>query len=306
MEMTKFVSHDGKEIALYAWDNVEKPKAVVKIAHGMVEYSARYDDFASFLNQHGYIVVMNDHRGHGNTAEPDSLGYEDGDMFENNVNDQLTLIKYCKEKYNLPVFMMGHSYGSFVTQAVIERHPDVAGFILCGSNYIKGASFTLCRMVAKNMCKQKGGRYPADLIVKLSFDTYEKKIRGKNNWLSRDAESVAKYNADPFCSYVCSANFYRTFMTGIKNLYKKEYYSDIDVSRPLLLIAGGNDPVGNYGKGVKKLNAFYTKKVGMEDVEMNLYDNARHEILNETNKQEVYVDVLVWLDSRLALTVAVS
>lgn len=297
--MSRFTSHDGREIQLYVWDKVARPKGVLKIAHGMAEHSGRYDDFAQYMNGRGYIVVMNDHRGHGLTAEKDSLGYEEGDMFRNNVMDQVTLLEYCREKYGLPLFMMGHSYGSFVTQAVIEEHPDVKGFVLCGSNYIKGASFTLCGLVARNMCRRRGGRYPAQLIVNLSFKTYEKKFPGENAWLNRDAEEVKKYNEDKLNGFVCSANFYRSFMNGIKTLYKKAYYSLINVDKPLLIIAGSADPVGNYGKGVKKLDKFYREKVKVKDVEMHLYQDARHEILNETCKSEIYKDVADWMDAKV-------
>lgn len=296
MKLTRFTSHDGKEVQLYTWDEVKKPKAVVKIAHGMAEHSARYDEFAKYLNQRGYVVVMNDHRGHGLTAEKDSFGYEEGDMFGNNVNDQLYILDYCREKYNLPLFMMGHSYGSFVTQAVVERHPNVNGYILCGSNYIKGASFTLCGLVARGMCRHKGGRYPAELIVNLSFKSYEKKFDGTNSWLNRDQSEVAKYNDDETCGFTCSANFYRSFMQGISKLYSKEQYSDINVDIPMLIISGGDDPVGNYGKGVAKLAKFYTDRVGVKDVTTHIYDNARHEILNELNKTDVFADVADWLD----------
>ena len=297
MNLSRFSSHDGKEVQLYVWDNVKKPKAVVKIAHGMAEHSARYDDFAQFLNANGYIVVMNDHRGHGLTASKDSLGYEQGDMWTNNVKDQLAILDYCRDKWGgLPLFMMGHSYGSFITQAVIEEHPDVNGFVLCGSNLMKGASFSLFRMIAKGMCRHKGGRYPAELIVKLSFKMYERKFPGQNAWLNRDEAEVKKYNDDPMNGFTCSANFYRSFMNGIRNLYKNEFYSQINQDKPLLIIAGSDDPVGAYGKGVKKLDAFYTSKVGVKDVTLHLYDGARHEILNEQCKEQVYDDVINWLD----------
>lgn len=299
MNLSRFSSHDGKEVQLYVWDNVKKPKAVVKIAHGMAEHSARYADFAEFLNSRGYIVVMNDHRGHGLTAAKDSLGYEQGDMWTNNVKDQLAILDYCRDKWGLPLFMMGHSYGSFVTQAVIEEHPDVNGFVLCGSNFMKGASFSLCRLIAKGMCKHKGGRHPAELIVKLSFKMYEKKFPGENAWLNRDEAEVKKYNDDPMNGFTCSANFYRSFMNGIRNLYKNEFYSQIDKDKPLLIIAGGDDPVGNYGKGVKKLDKFYRSKVGATDVTLHLYDGARHEILNEQCKDQVYADVAEWLDKNI-------
>ena len=234
MKLSRFTSHDGREIQLYVWDDVKNPKAVVKIAHGMAEHSARYDDFAQFLNSRGYVVVMNDHRGHGLTAAKDSLGYEEGDMWTNNVRDQLAVLDYCREKYKLPLIMMGHSYGSFITQAVIEEHPDVTGFVLCGSNYMKDISFTLCRMIAKSMCRHKGGRYPAQLIVNLSFKMYEKKFSGTNAWLNTDEAEVKKYNDDPMNGFVCSANFYRTFMNGISHLYKKEYYSQINAEKPFI------------------------------------------------------------------------
>lgn len=299
MKHSRFTSHDGREIELYVWDEVEDPKAVVKIAHGMVEHSARYDDFCKFLNGKGYIVVMNDHRGHGLTAAKDSLGYEEGDMWSNNVSDQIAVLDYAREKYKLPLIMMGHSYGSFVTQAVIEQRPDVTGFVLCGSNYIKGIAYKVCRLVANNMCKHKGGRYPAQLIVDLSFKSYEKRFPGENAWINRDENEVKKYNSDELCGYICSANFYRTFMEGISKLYRKENYSRIDVDKPILLIAGTDDPVGNFGKGVTKLEKFYTQKVGVKNVVKHLYDGARHEILNEICKQQVYDDVAEWIEKAI-------
>ena len=297
MNLSRFASHDNKEVQLYIWDEVSHPKGVVKIAHGMAEHSARYDDFARFLNKNGYIVVMNDHRGHGLTAEKNSLGYEAGDMWGNNVKDQLAILDYCRDKWGLPIFMMGHSYGSFIAQAVIEEHPAVAGFIVCGSNYMKSPSFTLCGVIARAMCRHKGGRHPAQLIVNLSFKMYEKKFPGQNAWLNRDQAEVSKYNDDQMCGFVCSANFYRTFMAGIKNLYKKEFATQIDIDKPILLISGSDDPVGGYSKGVKKLEKFYRNKVGVKEVTTHLYDGARHEILNEQCKQQVYDDVLSWLES---------
>lgn len=299
MKCFGYVSHDGRKIEMYVWDEVKNPRAVVKIAHGMAEHSARYDDFAKYLNSKGLIVVMNDHRGHGLTAEPDSLGYEEGDMWTNNVLDQTTIIDYCKEKYGLPVVMMGHSYGSFITQDVIEECPDVVGYILCGSNLMKGISYKLCKLIAADMCKNRGGRHPAQTIVNLSFKAYENKFPGQNAWLNRDEAEVKKYNEDVQCGFVCSANFYRTFMNGIAHLYKKERYSKIDVEKPLLIIAGAQDPVGNYSKGVNKLEKFYVKNVGVKRVTKFLYDGARHEILNETCKQQVYDDVVAWIDGVL-------
>lgn len=299
MELSRFTSHDGREVQLYTWANVQTPKAVVKIAHGMAEHSARYDDFAKFLNGKGYVVVMNDHRGHGLTAEKDSLGYEEGDMWKNNVADQIAILEYCQKKYDLPIFMMGHSYGSFICQAVIEENPSVVGYVLCGSCYMKSPLYFAGKLIARNLCRSKGGRAPAQLMVNMSFKSYEKKFPGKSNWLNTIAEEVEKYNADQMCGFVCSNNFYRSFMNGIAQLYTTNARHCINVEKPILIISGCDDPVGEYAKGVNKLEKFYNK-VGVKDVTKNLYQGARHEILNEKCKQQVYQDVASWLDAKLA------
>lgn len=298
-DMSYFDTFDGKKIALYVWNKVNAPKAVVKIAHGMAEHSARYNHFAFFLNSCGYVVVMNDERGHGKSCDEKSYGYEEGDMFANNVQDQLDILKWCKKEWKLPVFMMGHSYGSFLTQSVMEQNPPEAdGYILSGSNYIKGITYSACGFLAKRMAKKHGGAFPAKTIANMSFGMYEKKIPGLNNWLNRDGEEVKKYNEDPACGFVCSAGFYSSFMDGIKHLYDKEYYTKIDVEKPLLIISGSADPVGEYSKGVEKLFKFYTEKVGIKSIEKHLYVGARHEVLNEINKEEVYSDVVGWLQKQ--------
>jgi alpha-beta hydrolase superfamily lysophospholipase len=294
MKREVFTSFDGKQLELYVWDDVVNAKAVVKIAHGMAEHCGRYDHFATFLNANGYVVVANDHRGHGAT-DPNTLGYAEGDMFDGNVKDQIEIVNYCANRYNLPVVLFGHSYGSFVTQAVINANPNVAAYVLSGSNYMKDFTFALCKSLAKGMMKKHGGNYPAKLLADMSFGMYEKKIPGKNNWLSRDASQVAKYNEDEWCGFVCSANFYYTFMDGISKLYKPNLRKTMALDKPILIVSGDNDPVGNYGKGVKKLATYY-KRMNVVDVTTMLYDGARHELLNETNSDQVYQDVLAWLN----------
>lgn len=295
MQQSKFTSHDGKVLALYTWDKVTNPIGAVKICHGMAEHSARYDEFASFLNSRGFVVVANDHRGHGLTADIDSLGYEEGDMFQNNVKDQVTILQYMQDKYKLPTVLFGHSYGSFVTQAVMERENVACGYVLCGSNYIKGLQYKLCGTMSNYLCKHKGPRVPAQTIVNLSFKQYEKRFRGKNNWLSANADNVETYNQDALCGFVCSANFYRSFMNGIDNLYEKKSYINIDRTKPVLLIAGKDDPVGEYGKGVNKLYKFYRNKVKVNSVECRIYAGQRHEILNEEARYDTMDFVAEWL-----------
>ena len=297
MKRQKFAC-GNTQLELYTWDDVKDAKGVVKITHGMAEHSARYDDFARFLNANGYIAVMNDLRGHGLTAQPDSLGYADGDMFADNVKDQLEIVDYCNRTYKLPVFLMGHSYGSFVTQRVIQHDPDVKGYILSGSNYIKGLQYDLCGLIAKRMAEKKSGAFPAETIARLSFSKYDKKFGGKNNWLSSDAGQVEKYNSDPMCGFVCSANFYKTFMRGIKPLYDKKEFDDSVFHKPLLILSGQQDPVGEFGKGVTKLYEFYLR-IGFDCVTLRLYPEGRHEMLNEVNKEQVYLDILQWLNGNV-------
>ena len=148
------------------------------------------------------------------------------------------------------------------------------------------------------MMKKNGANFPAKLLADMSFGMYEKKIPGKNNWLSRDANQVAKYNADEWCGFVCSANFYFTFMDGISKLYKPNLRKQMALDKPILIASGDFDPVGNYGKGVKKLANYY-KRMGVNDVTTLLYLDARHEILNETNRDQVYADILDWLNSKI-------
>ncbi len=298
MNITSYKSHDNTELALYTWE-APKATAVVKICHGMAEHSARYDEFAQYLNSLGYTVVANDHRGHGKSCESDSLGYSEGDMFVLNALDQISLVQYCQEKYKLPVVLFGHSYGSFITQYVMQQDCPADAFVLSGSSYLAGISISLGGLIAKSMCRHKGGRHPAKMIADMTFGAYEKKTPGKNNWLSRDPDTVTAYNSDPMCGFVCSANFYRSFMGGIAVLYKKNRYV-LTADKPLLIISGEQDPVGEYGKGVKKLETFYTKTVGLSQVTTKLYEGARHELLNETNKAEAMSYIGQWLAETLA------
>lgn len=300
MKKEQFSTHDNKQVTLYEFNNVTNPKGVVQIAHGMAEHSNRYIHFANYLNSKGYIVVMNDLRAHGNSISEDSLGYEAGDIWENNINDQLAINKHCAAKYKLPLIMMGHSYGSFLTQRLLEISDIPVAFILSGSCYMNTPIVSIGKMIAKNMCRNHGGRYPAQLLANMTFNSYDKHFNeGKNAWLSRDKSIVDSYNNDKMCGYVCSANFYRSFFTGLKTIYKKSELAKINLDKPVFIFSGSDDPVGNYSKGVIKLSKMY-KKLKLKSVTTTLFDNGRHEMLNETNKQEVYEAVLAFINSVIA------
>ncbi len=295
MEIVDFIGCGEKNLALYIWDKVDRPKAVLQIVHGMCEHMARYDDFAEYLNKAGIIVAGNDQRGHGKSSQPENYGYEEGDMWENNVADQKLLSVNLKEKYNLPLIIMGHSYGSFLAQRQAEINPLPDAFIFSGSNFMKSFLFSAGAVLSKMQCKKKGERAAGHLMSDMSFKSYEKRFPGTNNWLSKEEENVKKYNDDPACGYVASNNFYFTFMKGIKKLYLKEEGEKINLDKPIYLFAGGDDPVGDYGKGVVKLYNWY-KKLGVKRLEMKLYQGLRHETLNE-KQGEVYEDTLNFIKS---------
>ncbi len=288
-----FKSFDGKEIFVREWTDVKNPKAVVQIVHGMTEHSGRYDAFAKFLNGRGYIVVADDHRGHGYT-DKDTLGYCAGDMFFDTERDEAMLTDFYRKIYRgLKHFIFGFSYGSFVTQRYLSDYgTKVDGAILGGSNYKKDFEVYLGSFVAH----LKGAEKPAKLIEKLSFGAYSKQF-ADGQWLSNDEENNMKYGEDPLSGFTCSNRFYRDFFKGLKSLYTRRYIQGLPKDLPLLLVSGGKDPVGDMGEGVKKLYAFYTGKAAMANVSIVLFENGRHEFLNEReNREKKWGTVLSFLE----------
>ncbi len=270
-------SWDNKKITIHEWLNVKKPKGIVQIIHGMVEHGARYDKFAKFLNSKGYLVVADDHRGHGNTDKT-TLGYCDGDMFADTVKDEGFITDYYKQKYpNLKYFVFGFSYGSFLTQSYIGKYGNkIDGVVIGGSNYKKDFQVYLGSFV----CLFNNKKKPAKLIEKLSFGAYAKNF-DEGEWLSVDKDNNTHYHADPYCKFICSYRFYADFFRGLRKLYTKKYIRNLNKDLPILLISGKDDPVGNMGKGVKKLFNFYKNKAKVKYVSLILFPHSRHEFLNE-------------------------
>jgi alpha-beta hydrolase superfamily lysophospholipase len=270
----------GKKIFYRLWDEVENPKGIVQIAHGMVEHTLRYDEVAKHFNGEGYIVVADEHRGHGRT-DPDSLGYCAGNMFEDTAEDMHKLLTITKAEYpSLPYILFGFSYGSFLTQYFIGKYgKELDGIIIGGSSKNSNLSVSFGGFVAGMGATFKGEEAPAKLIKKLTFGMYDRKFKDRC-FLSVNKESNEKYFADPYCTYICSHHFYRSFFGGLKKLYTKEYTKNVVKDVPILIVSGEDDPVGDMGKGAARLYAYY-KKIGCKDVQLTLYPDARHEFLNE-------------------------
>ncbi|MCL6477112.1 MAG: alpha/beta hydrolase [Peptococcaceae bacterium] len=295
---------DGKDVFVYCWDDVDAARAVVQIFHGMAEHAGRYERLARFLNTKGIIVYANDHRGHGRTAgSPDEVGCIGKDGFNNIIEDEFIITGRVKENHpDLPVVVIGHSFGSFIAQDFITRYGgDIAGVIFSGSAMIPEADVKPGIIIASIQKAFLGERKKSNFFHKLSFSNYNKKFADEHKefaWLSRDQEEVKKYVDDPYCGAVFSIGFYYYFFKGLAKLHKPDKVSKIPKELPVFIISGSEDPVGGYGANVEKLYKMY-KDLGMKDLEIKLYPGARHEVFNEINRDEVFNDVANWISTRI-------
>jgi len=292
-------SFDGSEIYTYLWDEVENPIGIVQIFHGMAEHAGRYDEFARELNKAGYIVFADDHRAHGLTAKDNKLGtYKGENCFLDTVEDEIIFSHYLKKKYNLPLYVFGHSYGSFLLQYYITQTHIYDKAILCGSALMGWSYFiSFGRLLVKAQMK-KGADEPATFIEKTNYTHYNKAVK-KGSWLNTDKAEVDKYYADKLNGFALSNKFYNDYFEGIKLAYKKENRENIDKYKPILIISGSDDPVGHNSKSVRRLDTYFSKKLKIKHVKTIIYSGARHEILNEPNyKGQVYLDVINFIKEK--------
>ncbi|UUV18564.1 lysophospholipase [Fusobacteria bacterium ZRK30] len=269
-------------------------KGTIFIIHGMAEYSKRYEKVADYLNDNGYRVAMIDHKGHGdNIEELEGLGLVKGE-FKSSLEELVDSIEKIRDEK--PLFILGHSMGSFITQILLERGIKNDGIILSGSARPSKISIKFGYSLSRFLLLFRNKR---DIILnKLLFGRNNLKFSGdkKFRWLSRDEKSIEAYESDPFCGFTPYTSYFQGLFyllkesskVGDKRKYKKT---------PVYIFSGSDDPVGNYGAGTKKLYKFY-KKLGYSDITLKLYEEGRHEMLNEINRREVYDDLLIWLDRR--------
>lgn len=297
-----FKGNENVEIYVYRWVPDGEIKGAVQIAHGMAETAKRYERLAEFLTDNGYIVYANDHRGHGNTAGSlDKVGIlGDKDGFELLVQDMHQLAGIIKnENPDKPVFLLGHSMGSFLSQkAIMDYGDEYKGVILSGSNGRQGLLLRFARLIANQEAKKYGREYRSKKLNDLSFGSYNnafKPNRTEFDWLSSDNEEVDKYIKDPYCGGIFTAGFYQDFLTGLIQIEDKKRLKTVPCQLPILLISGDKDPVGRAGKGVKLLYNTY-KNLGVSDLTIKLYKDGRHEMLNEKNRDQVMSDILTWIN----------
>ena len=298
-----FRDPEGIEIFVYKWlpGNMLKAKAVVQIAHGMAETGARYERFAKALTEAGYIVYANDHRGHGRTAKNLTIvGYMGKDGFNWAVKDLHQLTQLIKEENaGLPIFLLGHSMGSFLTQQYIYRYGSgLKGALLSGTSGNKGFILNIGIVLAKLTMIFKGAERASPLLNAMSFGSYNdqfKPNRTQFDWLSRDNAEVDKYVSDPFCGTLFSAGFFYDLFRGLKDIHRIQNQQKIPKNLPLYLFSGSMDPVGNYTKSVVQLIQTY-QILKLSDVVYKFYSGGRHEMLNEINRDEVTQNIIGWLN----------
>ena len=278
-----------------------KIHGILQISHGMVEYIERYEDFALFLASKGILVTGNDHLGHGKSVNSrEDWGYfakENGNHAV--LYDLYQLTQITKEKYpGIPYFILGHSMGSFyVRQYLGEFGKELDGAIIMGTGCQPLALVQAGRFITSLVALFKGWHYRSKLVNSLAFGRYNKSFepaRTPKDWLSKNTVLVDKHIADEFCSFTFTLNGYYSLFTGISRLYNKKLLSAMPKTLPVFFVAGEEDPVGDFGKGVLKVVDMF-KKIGMKNVKVKLYPTDRHEILNETDYQQVYDDLYTWI-----------
>ena len=282
-----------------------KPRAVVQIAHGIAEHIDRYKPFMEFLADNGFVVAGNDHLGHGKSIRvPEEQGFfAEKDGWWRVVDDMDKLHDIMSNEYpELPYVLFGHSMGSFLTRTYLIKHPDkYDAVILSGTGHQSPALVLGGNAAASVMAKLNGAMGDGAKLDSLAFGTYLSKIenpRTKFDWLSRDAEQVDKYIADPLCGFVGKIGLYRDMMHGIKFITNEKNIAQMNKEKPVYFMSGDGDPVGDYGKGVERAYKAFCN-AGLHDVFMRLYPDGRHEMLNETNKEQVYQDILNWLNEKI-------
>jgi alpha-beta hydrolase superfamily lysophospholipase len=300
-----YQASDGASLHVSGWA-VESPKAIVQVIHGMAEYGSRYARLADALAAAGYTTYAHDHRGHGHSisgASPPGHMADD-DSWTRIVEDAHGVNREIAGRHpGLPIIVLGHSMGSFVAQQLLFEHPgDMVAAALSGSNGKPPVKAAAGKLLARIERARVGRRNPSHLLTRLSFGDYNKAFapaRTDFDWLSRDPAEVDAYVADPLLGFEVSTQTWVDLLTGLDWIADPSNVARVPKDMPLYLFAGDHDPVGDFGKGMRRLHDAYTR-AGIVDVRLKLYPGGRHESFNETNRQQVTADLIAWCNEMVA------
>jgi alpha-beta hydrolase superfamily lysophospholipase len=300
-----FQTKDGANLYVRSWES-EGPKAVVQVVHGVADHGARYARLAAVLAKAGYTTYVNDHRGHGSSiTEGEPPGHiADDDSWNLMVADTHAVNREIAGRHpGLPVIVLGHSMGSFVVQQLLYEHPgDMVAAALSSSNGRPPAITPVAVLIARIERARVGRRNPSPIIQNLTFGGYNKgfkPVRTEYDWLSRDPREVDAYIADPLCGFMASTQTWLEMLRAVGRIASPENVAKVPKDMPLYLFAGDKDPVGFKGAGMERLRDAYLR-AGVLDVRLRLYPGGRHEMLNETNRDEVMADFVAWCDEMIS------
>lgn len=286
---------------------LQNPRGWVHIMHGMSEHSARYQQLAEYLNQQGFLVTADDHRGHGKTGEANGnlFHFADSDGWNQLIRDQWQIVEHIAGQNNLPLIILGHSMGSFMAlhfcQLFAQKLSRLKGLVLSGSNY---APPWLCRLfagVARLERHRLGSNASSKLLESISsgaFNNAFKPNRTEKDWISSDTTAVDLYIADPYCGGALSTQSWYDFFRGLAQMASPTAMQSVNANLPIYLFSGELDPVGGQGKGVRKL-ATVLENAGVQNIDCKLYSGGRHEMHNEINREQVFSDLLQWIRSKI-------
>lgn len=286
------------------WEPEGPVKAILQISHGMIEHMGRYERFAEYLTKKGFVVIGNDHLGHGKTAVRVNYGYftPEVDSGRYVVRDLHRVSLYIQRRYpSVPFFLLGHSMGSFMARRYATMYgKELDGLILLGTGGQPEGMLKIGLCIVQILTALKGNRANSWLLEKICFSLYNKRCkpaRTPSDWLTTDEKSVDQYRNDPYCTFKFTLNGYQTLFESISYIQDKRNIRKIPKSLPILFMSGEGDPVGEYGEGVKKVVESYRKN-GIWDVTCHLYQEARHELLHEREYMRYQEDMMKWLEER--------
>lgn len=304
-ERGSFSGSNGVDTVSYLTYTPEgEPKAIVQIAHGMAEHFGRYHAFAEYLVREGFVVCGNDHLGHGETAPgPEDFGYFGEKNGWINMMDDLHLLTLkMKQRYgDLPYFLIGHSMGSLLARAYLTYYgKELSGTVLIGTsgdNPAAKAALPLINLISS----MKGDRHRSELIYYLAFGNYNKRYEKgsrKLAWMSQDNEVLDAFRADPKCNFILTVAGFRDLMKVLLYVSRKNWAAEVPQKLPVILLSGDMDPVGGFGEGTRQVFK-QLQMAKIEDLSLKLYPGLRHEILNEPGNEQIYKDILEWIQKHI-------
>ena len=297
MRKFQIKTKDGYALSVHTFD-VENPKAVVQIIHGMEEHQERYEDFAHFLNENGYCVVTSDMRGHGKTAE--TLGFfKEKDGYAALIYDQMHIRSFISRQYkDVPVYLFGHSMGTIISRVLLQsRSKDYAVAVLSGPpNYQRHACFGL--LLTSILQKLHGPKYKSAFVQKACVGAFNKAVQNPStdvDWICCNPETVTSYRNDPYCGFGFTVSAFHDLYRLLIRMHRAKSYRNINTDLRIFMVSGLDDPCTGGEKGLRN-SSHVLLDAGFDNIWRKQYPGMRHEVLNEAGHQQVYNDIVNFIN----------